>query len=595
MLTGNLVASVNKISLFLLFSLLCSVAKAQSNDARIAELDKQAYGLYEQGRFEEALEKYIAIIALDPESIGTYYNAAVMYQRLNRPDESIANAEKALQYKDNYPEARRLLADMLYQKGDKEKAVIQYGQVWEERESKDNPVFADALKLFTEKNYDEALYWLEKCRDHNIALFYSNYYLGLIYHEKTLYDKACYYSECATAYKNEKDLPKAYMVLGISKAKNKEYFDAIAALSTFIETGTPTAQSYFYRGWCRVKSREYGFQWNACDDFKKAQQFNPTALESHYGIALAHLETKRFLAGKKLLDSLIIAVPGSWELYNALGRVYVGLKQYDQALNAFNTAKRIYASYPDIYLETGKLYLDINQPEKALTELETALRMDSADNEIKLYHARAISLNGRAEEAKKTLNELLKLKYNEFSRYNCGMTYYFLGLIHLEQNDEVDATSYFEEASKLVEEAGLFYGNWLYEKGEIDNARRAYTYGSYASIFGNPELEFLVASIDLSHKKYEEAERNFNKAVRLDPQYAEAWQGLGLTHIRMRKRDMAMEELTKAIELDRNLSEAHFQRALLHQKNKHPDEARLDLEAAASLGHQEALKRLSKE
>lgn len=75
---------------------------------------------------------------------------------------------------------------------------------------------------------------------------------------------------------------------------------------------------------------------------------------------------------------------------------------------------------------------------------------------------------------------------------------------------------------------------------------------------------------------------------------AEAHLGLGLSRIGTKQLPEAMDALTKAINLDANLSEAYYQRALLHQKNKNAEEAKRDLQAAATLGHQAATKRLKK-
>lgn len=583
---------MKKRCLLVFLLVLCGVVVAQKDE--VYKLDKEGYALLEQGKYQEAIEVYSRLIRLDPSLAIEYYNRALCNYHLKRYEAAIPDLEKALSLDKGIWQAHGILGLIHYNKGEKEQSLVHYSNVWDERTNINNPIFQDAQLLFREKKYDEALVWYKQCIKHNITLFYANYQAGLISYNKHLISEARDYFKAATTFTNEKDVHIAFLALGRVEAVRKRYNEAIPALDFYIKNGEPNAEAYYLRGMCQLKNRSNNFQFNAMSDFQKALELKPEAWDNAYGMACVDIETKRFSKALTRLDTLIKEVPRSPELYVALGRAYAGLMRYSDALDAFGKAKQVKPNYPDTYLEEGKLYLNQHMPEQALEQLETALRLDKTNPEIRLYHARTISLLGRVEEAKQTLNDLLADKYEPFSRYNRGMANYFMALICHEQNDEEGAKMHYHAASLIVEEAGLWYGNLLLERGDVENARTAYWIGDFASIYGNAELNCRLGNLELSKKKYKDALDAFRKGFVNHPEVAEVWFGAGMAYVGLKDRVAAMEALTKAIELDQSNPEAYFQRALLYLKDKKTEEARRDLQAASDLGHAEAKKRLDK-
>jgi len=56
---------------------------------------------------------------------------------------------------------------------------------------------------------------------------------------------------------------------------------------------------------------------------------------------------------------------------------------------------------------------------------------------------------------------------------------------------------------------------------------------------------------------YKDASKSYEKAVKADPKYAEAWSNLGYTYRKRGHFDKAVKAYKKAINLDPNLAEAH--------------------------------------
>ena len=58
-------------------------------------------------------------------------------------------------------------------------------------------------------------------------------------------------------------------------------------------------------------------------------------------------------------------------------------------------------------------------------------------------------------------------------------------------------------------------------------------------------------------KKYKEASKKYEKAVKIDSKYAEAWSNLGYTYRKQGQFDRAVRTYKKAIKLKPDLAEAH--------------------------------------
>ena len=70
--------------------------------------------------------------------------------------------------------------------------------------------------------------------------------------------------------------------------------------------------------------------------------------------------------------------------------------------------------------------------------------------------------------------------------------------------------------------------------------------------------EYFEEGMKLQEKwRYKEASKKYERAVKIDPSYAEAYSNLGYTYRKQGKLKKAVRTYKKAIKLDPNLAEAH--------------------------------------
>jgi outer membrane protein OmpA-like peptidoglycan-associated protein len=94
---------------------------------------------------------------------------------------------------------------------------------------------------------------------------------------------------------------------------------------------------------------------------------------------------------------------------------------------------------------------------------------------------------------------------------------------------------------------------------------------------------------------YEEAIKMYTEAIRYDLYYAEAYFRRGMAYRAANKTYVteALQDFNKAIELDPKNAEVYYERGLLNAFSINNEDARADMQTAASLGHKGAQKWLA--
>ena len=88
-----------------------------------------------------------------------------------------------------------------------------------------------------------------------------------------------------------------------------------------------------------------------------------------------------------------------------------------------------------------------------------------------------------------------------------------------------------------------------------------------------------------STKNYDNAMRDFNEAIRLDPNYAPTYNSRGNVYYAWKDYQRAIADFDKAISLSPNYAEAYYNRGLCYDKEGHVVEAQADFDKAKQLGY----------
>jgi tetratricopeptide (TPR) repeat protein len=89
--------------------------------------------------------------------------------------------------------------------------------------------------------------------------------------------------------------------------------------------------------------------------------------------------------------------------------------------------------------------------------------------------------------------------------------------------------------------------------------------------------------------EYGQAIACFDKAIRIEPGFAQAYCNRGTAYYEKGQYDPAIRDFDKAIEINPSFAEAYYNRAVSYYHEKEYDKARQDVQEAQNLGHQVSL------
>lgn len=264
----------------------------------------------------------------------------------------------------------------------------------------------------------------------------------------------------------------------------------------------------------------------------------------------------------------------------ARSNLYLQKGRLDSALMDIAKAIEIDSLQASYYVTRADIYLMTNQSRLTKENLQMAIKVDPNYEEAHMKLAELYLYVLMYQEALDELNEVLKTNVNN------PKAYYLKGIIYKEIGDTSLAISSlmttteqdpqyalaFEQlgliyASKMDDKAVDFYnraiainpknpqtrynkGIFLQDKGDFESAIATYkelmTY--------SPEFVFAPFNIGYIHfyelNQPEEAMTYFNRAIELNPTYAEAWYMKGLVYETMKEKNLAIEQYKKAKEIN---------------------------------------------
>jgi len=186
----------------------------------------------------------------------------------------------------------------------------------------------------------------------------------------------------------------------------------------------------------------------------------------------------------------------------------------------------------------------------------------------------AFEKNKAAAEASRNLGEaylaggnlmaaLRELKKAEGYDPEDHITQFDIGLVYYYRERYDQAIQYFEKAIRLKPDfapAINSMGNAYLEKADWDNAIAAYRKITEDVFYGTPHFAYSNMALAYYQKKdYRQAEKYFLEALKLNPEFANALGGLGMTYTAMGRYADAEKKLERAVRKNPKLPQLHYE------------------------------------
>ena len=293
-----------------------------------------------------------------------------------------------------------------------------------------------------------------------------------------------------------------------------------------------------------------------------------------------HLAARELAAASKAFEAVLKENRTSVDAMLGLAAV---AKESADSQTALEWAERAVRVAPDdlraLYGE-ARLMLDLGDAERALARLQRARIKFPQDIQLKLALAEALSATARDSEAGAVLEQALQLSPADVAILHA------LGLNYLTRNRADSATKIYD---RLLTQNPEFGPGWIGRGDALsllqrdDQALAAYrkavdTLPAHAL----PKLKLAVTLERL--KRYDEAERSYLDAIKLDPKSAFAYNNLAyLSAQRGQNLDQALNWAKQAVALNGKLAAFHDTLGWVYWIRGDKDAARAALNKALTL------------
>uniref|UniRef100_A0A7C6EGG9 Tetratricopeptide repeat protein n=1 Tax=candidate division WOR-3 bacterium TaxID=2052148 RepID=A0A7C6EGG9_UNCW3 len=324
----------------------------------------------------------------------------------------------------------------------------------------------------------------------------------------------------------------------------------------------------------------------AINYYLKALQYDPTAKEVYLSLASAFYRIREFDKGIEYASKGLAFVRDSSEFYGLIAAGYIGKGDLKSAVSIYEKIKILKPSDPEIVQTIALLYEglgDLNSALKTLIEFPDSLKNVDIYNRLgtlagKLRnHPDAIKYYRQAYNYD-TTNVLALIGigtgFDILNVKDSAIYYYELALKYSDSNDLrkrlIDLYGDTEQYEKIIKTAreilGVDYydayvrrslGFALYKSGLFDEALSEFLISAGL----NPRDDysrFYIARINLEQRRYDEAEKAIEDAIKINPDFTELWVYAGF--IAMDKKDYktARYYLTEAAYHNADMSQIYY-------------------------------------
>ena len=276
------------------------------------------------------------------------------------------------------------------------------------------------------------------------------------------------------------------------------------------------------------------------------------------------LHSNRGLAynSKGLLDRALLDFaealrlhPGLVEAYVGRSFAYIGKGEIEKALSDTNEALRLDPNSKDAYQNRAITFLNQRKVGKAIADFGEAIRCDPDNADLYAERGNAFLTDGQYASAIASFESAIRISPWLSAAY-LGRDFAWEKRAYELLNEGIKAAS-----DRKYDEAMKFYTGALESHPGIRN--RAFIICNRATT-----LSYL--------KPREESARDYDEAIRLDPNFFQAYYNRAINYRQRGQMAEAVQDFTEALRLNPKYAPAYVNRAAIYFRQKKLDRARAD-------------------
>lgn len=307
------------------------------------------------------------------EKFDVYYNLALAFACLNKPELAVENFKKAGDAKSNWILVYRPLAIILENLKRYEEAAKMYEKL-SEYEPEDFAGYGKIGTLFAfKKEYDKAIMNYRKAirLDPNNASLYYN--MGILQYETDKITEAINTFRNAIEINSEDYRFHYNLALALERADEKNLAIDELRKTLILKPDYTVASNMLAILYCGTGNKEAAIQ--VCES---AIKYDIDNYELYFNAAIAYMELKDYENAKKYFALTLSKNPNLAEAYFGLGQIAVIAEDYYNAEASYLKAIKADPDYPNPYYNLSRIYAYRKEYAKVMENLTQAVKLNPA-------------------------------------------------------------------------------------------------------------------------------------------------------------------------------------------------------------------------
>ena len=297
---------------------------------------------------------------------------------------------------------------------------------------------------------------------------------------------------------------------------------------------------------------------------------NITDEDYYFKEGLNYLSSDQYFQALDSFKKVIEINPNSEKAYAFSGTIYHILGLPAKAIDSYKEAIKINPSFLEVHYQLGLLYRDMGKYDNAIESFNKAIQIDPYYHFAYFNLGTAYELSGQKDKAIEFYQKTIGIKPDFADAYN------YLGNIYSDKSEYEKAIESYQKAIELAPDNAWYHHNIGLSYGKFNNFKKA-TEHLEKAVKLNPDLidthMLLATSYGGSLGQYEDAIRAYKEVIRLNPNNADAYYGIGLTYSILKQHREAKEAFEHAIKLKPDFAEAHYSLGLAYSDLKESGKA----------------------
>jgi tetratricopeptide (TPR) repeat protein len=337
--------------------------------------------------------------------------------------------------------------------------------------------------------------------------------------------------------------------------------DALSELRTITAAHPQFEPAFFSLGTVLCRMRDYPGGLKA---FRKALQLNPADGAARLSLAKALLSLHRYEEAIPGLRQYVTDHPADAEGAYLLGVSSRGSHRLEEAEAELRRALQLDPEYPKLDSELGATFTQEGKMEEALLHLDRAISQDRDDADAHFYRLLVLRSLNRTEDAKREAETIatLKRKQVESDRVALLRT---RAKASVESKRPQDAIDLYREALNLSPHDASVYYEVAVIEGSLGQlaAERADLKRAEAEDATMAAVHNQLGVFAIQEGNFDEAKRELELALQLEPLYFAAIGNLGVAYARAGDTTRAIACFQRATDLNPMYEQGHLNLGVL--------------------------------